>query len=248
MAGDWIKFEKATLDKPEVYAIADKLCRDPDEVVGKLLRVWCWYDQHTESGNGVGVTVSLIDRYSNCVGMAKAMKEVGWLVDTLDGLSIPNFDRHNGETAKSRALTAKRVAFHKSKTNASGNAKVTVDALPREEKRREEDNTPVVPLKGDKPAKGPLQLRAERIFNRRESTPLTASEQRAFKKSKAAIEATTEEEWKLLESFYTLPQSETYARKDLAQLVNNWNGEIDRAKAWFASNAQRNGGAYTVVA
>lgn len=48
-------------------------------------------------------------------------------------LAIPRFDRHNGKTAKNRALTAKRVAKHKAK---NGNEEVTHDALPREEKRR----------------------------------------------------------------------------------------------------------------
>jgi hypothetical protein len=69
------------------------------------------------------------------------MIEVGWMVE-LDGtLSLPNFERHNGETAKKRALTAKRVAKH-GKTNASsvsGSVSSSVSsALPREEKRREE--------------------------------------------------------------------------------------------------------------
>ncbi len=97
-------------------------------------------------------------------------------------------------------------------------------------------NTPLPP-EGDKskvkPAmvKGPLQLRAEKIFGRRPDTPLTSSEQRAFTKNKPAIIATSEADWLMLEAFYELPQSETYARKDLATLLNNWNGELDRARA-----------------
>jgi hypothetical protein len=42
MAGDWIKFELTTLDKPEVCQIADLADIDPDAVVGKLMRVWGW--------------------------------------------------------------------------------------------------------------------------------------------------------------------------------------------------------------
>jgi len=71
------------------------------------------------------------------------------------------------------------------------------------------------------------------MFGRREETPLTAGEVRAFKNSKAAMEATTEADWLDLEKFYAAPQTITYARKDLATLVNNWNGEIDRAKHWI---------------
>lgn len=89
----------------------------------------------------------------------------------------------------------------------------------------------------DKPvAKGPMQLRAEALMRRRLTTPLTKAEKRAFAGSKAAITATTEEDWLALEAFYAAPQAETFARKDLATLINNWNGEIDRAKAWAQKN------------
>ncbi len=40
MAGDWIKVQHVTPDKPEVWQIADRLDIDPDAVVGKLIRVW----------------------------------------------------------------------------------------------------------------------------------------------------------------------------------------------------------------
>ena len=39
MAGDWLKVEVATPDKPEIWLIAEELQIDPDAVVGKLLRV-----------------------------------------------------------------------------------------------------------------------------------------------------------------------------------------------------------------
>jgi hypothetical protein len=40
MAGDWIKIEISTPDKPEVAIIAECLKIDPDAVVGKLFRIW----------------------------------------------------------------------------------------------------------------------------------------------------------------------------------------------------------------
>jgi hypothetical protein len=58
------------------------------------------------------------------------------LVIKADGLTLPNFETHNGKTAKDRALTASRVA--KSKSNGKGNGASVTPALPREEKRREE--------------------------------------------------------------------------------------------------------------
>ncbi len=94
------------------------------------------------------------------------------------------------------------------------------------------ESAPQPPAGEKKPEKGELQLRAERLMHRKVETPLTEKERRAFAKNKDAIKSTTDADWLLLERFYAAPQSQTYARKDLVTLVNNWNGEIDRARAW----------------
>jgi hypothetical protein len=138
MSGDWLKFEKATPDKPEVFAIAARLDVDPDAVVGKLIRVWSWFDSHTFDGNARGVTPALLDRVAGVTGFVRAMESEGWITITADGVSLPNFDRHTGETAKGRALGAKRSADKRAKSNASTVTPSVTPALPREEKRREE--------------------------------------------------------------------------------------------------------------
>jgi hypothetical protein len=142
MSGDWMKVELDLPDKPEVFRIASILSLDPDSVVGKLVRVWSWFDKHTEDGNAHSVTFALVDRITGVTGFAEAMTFAGWLEQEGSILRIPKFERHNGKTAKNRALTAKRVASHKVKTNADGNDKgnaaIVSDALPREEKRRED--------------------------------------------------------------------------------------------------------------
>lgn len=138
MAGDWLKFEKDTLDKPEVFAIAEALGIDPDAVIGKLMRVWSWFDSHTVDGNAARVTSSLLDRVAGVSGFIAAMAVERWAIIDASGVSLPHFDRHNGETAKQRALTAKRVQKHKAKCNDAGNDAGVSGALPREEKRRED--------------------------------------------------------------------------------------------------------------
>jgi hypothetical protein len=160
MAGDWIKFEISTSEKPEVWAMAQALGIDADAVVGKLLRVWAWFDQQTPDGNAAsvtsalpsryqgvtsGVTKALLDRRVSVTGFCDAMISVGWMIESEGVVSLPNFDRHNGKTAKTRGLTAKRVASHKAKSNATSVTSSVSDALPREEKRREEINTPLPP-------------------------------------------------------------------------------------------------------
>lgn len=132
MAGDWIKFELTTMDKPEVCQIADLADIDPDAVVGKLMRVWGWFDQQTENGNAPSVSKKLLDRMVGVTGFCEHMKSVGWMVESEGTISLPHFERHNGKTAKNRLLTAKRVANHKS-ANARSNARSVSDALPKED-------------------------------------------------------------------------------------------------------------------
>ena len=130
MAGDWIKFELSTFEKTEVYQIADLAGIDEDAAIGKLMRVWAWFDQQTENGNAHSVSKRLIDRLCGVNGFCDCMIKAGWMSEYTDGdtpnIALPNFDRHNGKTAKNRALTAKRVALHKA------NAALTNGALPKE--------------------------------------------------------------------------------------------------------------------
>lgn len=113
MAGDWLKIEVALPEKPEVWQIAGLTGLDPDLIVGKLFKVWRWFDAHTESGNAKHVTYALVDSITGVTGFAEAMVFAGWLEQVGETLRLPNFDKHNGNTAKSRADTAKRVASHR---------------------------------------------------------------------------------------------------------------------------------------
>jgi hypothetical protein len=147
MAGDWIKVQICTPDKPEVHQLAESLGIDPDAVVGKLLRIWVWADQQTIDGNARSVTKSLLDRVTSVTGFADAMLNVGWLTKTEAGFAFPNFDRHNGQTAKKRSLNSARQAKFKEKEPKidaeTGNAPSVTKALldkRREDKSIEEKN------------------------------------------------------------------------------------------------------------
>lgn len=129
MAAPWIKFDTTTPDKPEVVKIAAILKIDQDAVVGKLLRLWSWVDANSVDGNAMSVTSAFIDRVTFCVGFADAMRTVGWLAGSDENLSVPNFDRHNGKTAKGRALTSRRVSDSRER-NAANVANVTQGPLP----------------------------------------------------------------------------------------------------------------------
>lgn len=119
MAGDWLKVEKDTPDKPEVLAIAERLSITPEEAFGRCFKVWRWADSQTTDGNARSVTEITLDRVAGLSGFAGALRQVGWLVVREGSLLIPNFDRHMGQSAKARALTAIRVSqSRKRKCNA----------------------------------------------------------------------------------------------------------------------------------
>lgn len=136
MAGDWIKIEHVTPDKPEIHKIADILGIDSDAVVGKLFRFWIWADQQAVTGNAISVTKTLIDRITYAPGFAEALLKVDWLQTRSGSFAIPHFDRHNGQTAKKRAETNRRVAKHRERCNADDVTPPLQKPLP--EKRREE--------------------------------------------------------------------------------------------------------------
>ena len=141
MATDWLKMQKSTPDKPEVWAIATALNIDPDAVVGKLFRVWAWFDEHTEDGHALSVTKKLLDRDVSVPGFCDAMGLVGWMLDDGNVISLPNFDRHNGESAKKRALSAERKRKQRDKCHEDVPDKSRNErdkSVTREEKRREE--------------------------------------------------------------------------------------------------------------
>jgi len=155
MAGDWIKIQHVTPDKPEVWQIAEITGLDADAVVGKLLRIWIWADQQTVDGNARSVTFALLNRISGVTGFAEAMVEVGWLLKEGMMVRFQNFDRHNGKTAKNRALGANRQESRRGRRDSVTQAALqkrdisVTKALP--EKRREEIEKTHTPGESQKP-------------------------------------------------------------------------------------------------
>lgn len=121
--------EKSTRDKPEVWAIAEVLDIDPDAVLGKLFRVWCWFDEQSRDGHAPSVTKKLLDRDVGVTGFCDAMCKVGWLIEKGGQIEVPNFGRHNGKSAKKRALANDRKKNQRSREERD-------KSVTREEKRR----------------------------------------------------------------------------------------------------------------
>lgn len=114
-----------------------------------------------------GVTESVVDDISEIDGFGEAMAASGWLVETSQGLMFPRFfEKHNVEASEdAREKNRQRQRrFREAKRNgnngASRNVTVTPKRNAREEKRREEINTPTTDVVGvcpetEKPSAGP---------------------------------------------------------------------------------------------
>jgi len=216
MAGDWIKIEINTPDKPEVIALAAALRLDQDAVVGKLIRLWSWADLNSIDGDEIKITEQFIDRISRKKGFAVALRSVGWLAGKDGKLTFPDFTRHNGKTAKLRAETNRRVSSHRQKCNTKSVSNVTVEpyqkALP--EKRREdirererEEAAPefsqnVTPFPSSPDADQPLRTLTNSLRIGWEASPVfSPDEEAAFQSNKAVLAAISSETWTAMQSY-----------------------------------------------
>lgn len=146
-------------DDPRITRMCDITGQSEAAIVGACYWLWATADQHTNNGTMVGLSVAAIDRKTGVKGFAQAMCDVGWLLDSDDGVQLLRFEDHNGASAKKRSQTARRVSTHRktddvTQVDANCNAVSVTPALAREEKRREEVNTLVLGEAEDvKPAK-----------------------------------------------------------------------------------------------
>jgi len=170
MAGEWIKWVKGLAKRPEVLQMAHIMQRSRHEVAGLLCEFWEWADENVllaeESATCPGfvriasASKALVDTLAGADGFAEAMSAVGWLIIRDGSLEFPKFGRHNGKSAKRRALDAERKRMTRAespdsvpKKSASGADK----SKTREEKRREEskDNPDLSGSQEKQPEKPP---------------------------------------------------------------------------------------------
>ena len=130
MAGDWIKMRADLGDDPSVIHIANVLGMDEDTVVGKLHRLWAWADKHTTDGTAPAITGRRVDKFVSAAGFADAMVSAKWISFSEEGVCFPNFERHNGESAKRRSEATLRQRLSRANRDA-GVTGVTRTPIPR---------------------------------------------------------------------------------------------------------------------
>lgn len=155
----WIKMGTGLASHGKVKALRRALKADRLRVVGGLWAVWCVFDEHSAGGQLAGYTLDDMDEEIGWRGFSAAMQDIGWLIETEDGLEAPDYEEHNGPNAKRRALDASRKGKSRKGGQESAESPPDVDTKSgrmsasdadtlrnREEKRREEEgNTPIPP-------------------------------------------------------------------------------------------------------
>lgn len=106
----WIKMGTGLRDHPKVVRMAGMLKSDCLRVVGALHAVWSIFDEHSPDGLLEFYTLRAMDEKIGWRGFSQAMQAIGWLIESESGLQAPDYEEHNGPSAKRRATETKRKA------------------------------------------------------------------------------------------------------------------------------------------
>jgi hypothetical protein len=172
MAGEWIAYDLALPDKPEVQELIDLTGEPVEAVVFNLLRLWGWASMHCADGTARMTLPRLVRTCGADEAFWRAVAAVGWL--EIDGdaatVAVPGWDRRFSQAAKSRMQHRERAAAQNDKDSGRRQPKKTAcaqaQAVPAPERSRGEenrgDNPPPPPLAAalDSPAEAAATLRA----------------------------------------------------------------------------------------
>ena len=111
----WIKVDVTTCDKVKIIHIARAWGVRVNEAFGAWFRLWAWFDGVTEDGRLDFLKPEDCDAKAGLNGIGAALSDVGWIEFGERGAIIIGWDKHNGKSAKKRAMTALRVAAYKAR-------------------------------------------------------------------------------------------------------------------------------------
>jgi hypothetical protein len=176
MASDWIKMRVDLHDDPDVERICALTGLDSFSVIGRLHAFWAYADRFAVEGRIYGMTPAAMDKRLKKKGFCEALNAVGWLdafgektgqkIQEFSEISptfpifleIPRHERHNGKSAKDRAQKNVRQSKWRQSVDAPPSTNgstppstpASTKASTREDKRREDNKSPLPPLrKGD---------------------------------------------------------------------------------------------------
>ncbi len=135
MAGEWFAIDVAIDEKVEVWEICELTELPIETVVYRLIKLWGWFQCHSEDGNARVTVQRFAKHVGGSVEFWQAVAAVGWLEINTTGLTLPGWEQRFSGAAKARQLGNKRVQKHRKKQTEKrdGNA----EALPQESTEQE---------------------------------------------------------------------------------------------------------------
>lgn len=106
----WIKLQVTLARSAKIVQFAQVLRMRRREALGVAVEWFCWVDSQCSNGC-TGLLPAQVDDVLECKRLADALLAVGWAFVGTDGfLYITDYEQHNGESAKQRAMAAERMA------------------------------------------------------------------------------------------------------------------------------------------
>lgn len=144
MAGDWIKVRTVLPNDGRLKIAAKKCHASSVTVLGALVTLWCLADSQADAeGVLVGYDKEDIDQLVRVPGFCDSLP-ADWIDLSSEWVKLPEYEEHNGSTAKSRAQSTKRKRHSRGVTDVPNESRSERDkSVTREEKRREEKKEPI---------------------------------------------------------------------------------------------------------
>lgn len=143
----WIRIETSLPRSRKIVQLARELRCNRMAALGVAMTWLAWLDEQTVDGR-TGMCAEEVDDVLGFKGVGSALVSIGWAeLDEHGALVAVDWEQYNGESAKQRALKARRNERYYKRCNSDafsvGNSDgtATEKAPAREEKIREEENT-----------------------------------------------------------------------------------------------------------
>jgi hypothetical protein len=144
-------------------------------------------------------------------------------------ITLCNFDNYNSDEDEINQRPNQQLNLDLTSDQPAFNQRLTTSKEGKKDKKvRKEEDTPLAPKGEWVPSEN--QIRVSNWFHRRPSTKWSGKELKAWSLVDQSAESLA-----LLESYYcaTIAQDD-YRRRDLLTLLNNWTGEMDRARQFLS--------------
>lgn len=254
----WLRLYADLPDHPEIQSL-------PAEIFRTLINCWCIAAGGGGRLPDVAVLAWRIRMPAHSLSdHLEELQRVGLLTKDADGLAVKNWEKRqfvsDNSTPRvqrfrdSQRAIQRHTANHASPETERNVSPETVCSAP-EQNIADTDQTPYSPPMGDgrdvqenqrpNAASTPerevsIPPRLRRMgswFKRRDTTPYGDKERAAYKKH--AVGKLDEEDVSILEQYYLaqIAPDEDNRRHDLVTLLNNWSGELDRARRWASKTS-----------